>query len=116
MGDVLRLGGFLVSPAEIEAHLQSHESVEGCQVVGVRTDQGDQPVGFVTVAPGAAFDEATLRQFCLDNLARFKAPVRIFSLMDFPKTKSANGFKIQRAALRDMAAARLAPKYEEAAT
>jgi fatty-acyl-CoA synthase len=107
MGDVLRLGGFLVSPAEIEAHLQTHPAVEGCQVVGVRTDSGDKPVGFVIPAPGAAFDEESLRQYCLDSLARFKAPVRLFPLDEFPTTKSANGFKIQRAALRELATARL---------
>lgn len=107
MGDVLRLGGFLVSPAEIEAHIQCHPDVEGCQVVGVRTDKGELPVGFVILAANVEFDEAALRQHCLDNLARFKAPVRIFPLPDFPKTKSPNGLKIQRAALRDMAAERL---------
>ena len=107
MGDVLRLGGFLVSPAEIEAHIQRHPDIEGCQVVGVRTDKGELPVGFVTLSANAEFDEAILRQHCLDNLARFKAPVRIFPLPDFPKTKSPNGLKIQRAALRDMAAERL---------
>jgi fatty-acyl-CoA synthase len=107
MGDVLRLGGFLVSPAEIEAHLQNHPAVDGCQVVGVRTDQGDKPVGFVIPAVGAAFDEDALHRHCLDSLARFKAPVRIFPLDEFPTTKSPNGFKIQRAALRDMAAERL---------
>lgn len=107
MGDVLRLGGFLVSPAEIESHLQRHPAVDGCQVVGVRTDHGDKPVGFVIPAAGAAFDEDALRRHCLDSLARFKAPVRIFPLDEFPTTKSPNGFKIQRAALRDMAAANL---------
>ena len=107
MGDVLRLGGFLVSPAEIEAHLQTHPDVAGCQVVGVRTEASDKPVGFVIPAPGAGFNEESLRQYCLDSLARFKAPVRLFPLDEFPTTKSANGFKIQRAALRDMAAARM---------
>ena len=33
MGDVLRLGGFLVSPAEIEAEVQAHPAVVGVQVV-----------------------------------------------------------------------------------
>jgi fatty-acyl-CoA synthase len=34
-------------------------------------------------------------------------PVRVFAVDDFPKTPSPNGFKIQRARLRDMALERL---------
>jgi fatty-acyl-CoA synthase len=106
MGDVLRLGGFLVSPAEIEHHIISHPSVSDSQVVGIRTAEGStRAVGFVIMNPGAKFDEAGLRQHCLDGLARFKAPVRIFAVDEFPTTPSANGTKIQRAELRRMAEA-----------
>jgi len=103
MGDVLRLGGFLVSPAEIEAHLQGHPDVAGAQVVGVPGARGTSPVGFVTLAGACAFDEAALRAHCQAGLARFKVPERIFVLDEFPTTKSANGTKIQRARLREMA-------------
>ena len=103
MGDVLRLGGFLVSPAEIENHLLSHGDVADAQVVGIDTDRGARPVGFVIPRPGAAFDEQALREHCLAGLARFKAPDRIFPIDEFPTTKSANGTKIQRARLRQLA-------------
>jgi acyl-coenzyme A synthetase/AMP-(fatty) acid ligase len=33
MGDVLRLAGFLVSPSEIEAHIERHPTVASAQVV-----------------------------------------------------------------------------------
>jgi fatty-acyl-CoA synthase len=107
MGDVLRLGGYLVAPSEIEAHLRRHAAIEGCQVVGVADAGGLRPVAFVTLRAGAAFDEAALRRFCGDALARFKVPVRIFALDAFPTTASANGTKVQRAKLREMARARL---------
>ncbi|MDP6692000.1 MAG: AMP-binding protein [Alphaproteobacteria bacterium] len=108
MGDVLRLGGFLTSPAEIESHIMGHETVADSQVVGVTTAEGAvRAVGFVIMNPGAIFDEDVLRQHCLDTLARFKAPVRIFALDEFPTTQSANGTKIQRAELRRMAEARV---------
>ena len=46
MGDVLRLGGFLVSPSEIETVLLSIEGVEQAQVVAV-----DRPAGArITIA------------------------------------------------------------------
>jgi len=106
MGDVLRLGGFLVSPAEIEHYIIGHPSVADSQVVGIRTAEGSiRAVSFVIMNPGAAFDEAGLRQHCLDGLARFKAPVRIFAVDKFPTTTSANGTKIQRAELRRLAEA-----------
>ena len=103
MGDAMRLGGFLVSPAEIENQVCRHASVAAAQVVAVPTDQGPRPVAFVILREGAALDEPALRAHCLAGLAKFKAPVRFAPLGEFPTTKSANGVKIQRARLREMA-------------
>lgn len=108
MGDVLRLGGFLVAPAEIESYLQEHDSVAGAQVVAVPTDKGARPVAFVVAADGVAIDEAPLIAHCKAGLAPFKVPVRIQALDEFPATVSANGVKIQRHKLREMAAALVA--------
>jgi fatty-acyl-CoA synthase len=108
MGDVLRLGGYLVAPTEIEAYIQRHPTIEACQIVGVAGADGLTPVAFVTLRAGASFDEAGLRRFCADGLARFKVPARIFALDAFPMTASANGSKVQRAKLRAIAQARLA--------
>ncbi len=103
MGDVLRLGGFLVSPAEIESHVQEHAGVAGAQVVAVATEQGNRPVAFVTLNDGTSLDEAVLADHCAAGLARFKQPVRFIALDAFPVTESPNGLKIQRAKLRQMA-------------
>src|SRR5690606_15905880 len=83
LGDVLRLGGFLVAPAEIEAWLQRHPAVDGCQVVGA----GARAVAFVTLRAPA--DEAALVEHCASGLARFKIPARIVALDAFPTTPSA---------------------------
>lgn len=110
MGDALRLGGFLVSPAEIEALLNEHPAVSGAQVVGIDTERGARPVAFVTMADGAGgFDEAALRAHCAARLAKFKVPDRIHALAEFPTTPSANGSKIRRAELRRIAQERHAP-------
>lgn len=108
MGDAMRLGGFLVSPAEIENHLTRHATVAAAQVVAAPTEKGPRPVAFVVLKPGAALDEEALRAHCLAGLAKFKAPVRFVPVDEFPTTKSANGTKIQRARLREMAAQLLA--------
>ncbi len=103
MGDALRLGGFLVSPAEIEAYLQRHESVAGAQVVSATLGGRARAVAFVILRGNARFDEAALREFCLAGLAKFKVPAVIYPLDSFPVTPSANGSKIQRAKLRQWA-------------
>ncbi|QQS11841.1 MAG: AMP-binding protein [Rhodospirillales bacterium] len=104
MGDVLRLAGFLVNPAEIEAHLQTHPSVAGAQVVGATHVAGTRAVAFVVAENGAAIDEAALIEHCRRGLANFKTPARVVAVEAFPTTPSANGPKIQRARLREMAA------------
>ena len=47
--DALRLRGFLVEPGEIEQFLMSHPGVDTARVVGVKTEHGDTPIGFVTL-------------------------------------------------------------------
>jgi fatty-acyl-CoA synthase len=107
MGDVLRLGGFLVSPAEIEAHIERLAEVGHAQVVGVETAAGRRAFAFVVPRPGATPAEADVVAHCQAGLARFKTPVGVTVLDEFPTTRSANGTKIQRARLRDMAVAEI---------
>jgi fatty-acyl-CoA synthase len=109
MGDVMRLSGFLVAPAEVEDHLQRHPAVASAQVVAVATAAGQRAVGFVTVAPGAVFDEAALLAHAKAGIAGYKVPQRIVALDQMPTTTGPNGVKIQRAKLREMASALLGP-------
>jgi len=108
MGDVLRLGGFLVAPAEIEARLEQHPAVAAAQVVGAATPTGVRAVAFVVPKAGGDIDEAEMQAHCRQALAAFKTPARIVAVEAFPVTQSANGVKIQRAKLREMASALLA--------
>ena len=103
MGDVLRLGGFLVAPAEIEAEVQSHQTVESVQVVGAGSAAGNKAVAFVIPAEGCTVDEVEIQGHCAQQLARFKVPVRIIPVDAFPVAESANGIKVQRGKLRNMA-------------
>lgn len=108
MGDVLRLGGFLVSPAEIEECLQSYPTIERAQVVGVETETGARAVAFVIEKE--KIDPADVIAHVGARLARFKTPVAIFELDEFPTTDSANGVKIQRSVLKTMAAEKMQKK------
>jgi fatty-acyl-CoA synthase len=104
IGDAMRLGGFLVSPEEIEAVIQAQPGVGGVQVVSASRGGGDPvPVAFVRPRTGAVLQEAALRASCLQQLARFKVPERIVVVEDFPIVESPNGAKVQKVRLREMA-------------
>jgi fatty-acyl-CoA synthase len=107
MGDALRLGGFLVSPAEIEAVVQEAPGVAACQVVGVPRPEGLRPVAFVIAKKDSPFDEGSVLSFVRGRLAAFKVPVRVFPVEDFPVTPGANATKIQKGRLRELAEALL---------
>jgi fatty-acyl-CoA synthase len=107
LGDSLRLGGFLVSPGEIEDCVQTAPGIDGCQVVGVTTGGALRPVAFVTLREGASLDEAAVVAHVGARLARYKVPVRVFALDAFPVTEGTNATKIQKHRLRDLALERL---------
>ena len=107
MGDALRLGGFLVSPAEIEAVVQEAPGIAACQVVGVPRTEGLLAVAFVILQQGAALDEAAVIAHVASRLARYKVPRRVLPIDAFPVTPGANATKIQKGKLREMAEALL---------
>jgi len=114
LGDAMRLGGFLVSPEEIEAVIQAQPGVAGVQVVAASGGEADPvPVAFVRPADGAVLDEGALRSRCLEQLARFKVPERIVLVEAFPIVDSPNGPKVQRVRLREMAEALLRQQRSE---
>ncbi|GAA1869656.1 AMP-binding protein [Brevibacterium marinum] len=105
MGDVIRLRGFLVDPAEIEFHLITHDDVELVKVVA-RTDESGAPevVAFVQPVPGSAPDPTEIRQYCKQRLASFKVPTEVRLVETMPVTAGTNGSKIKAAVLREWAA------------
>jgi fatty-acyl-CoA synthase len=103
MGDSLRLGGFLVSPLEIESVVQEQPGIAACQVVGIVRGDGLRPLAFVILEPGAVLDEESLLARLSGKLARHKLPMRIFQVENFPVTPGANATKIQKGKLREIA-------------
>ena len=107
MGDVLRLAGFLVNPLEIEAVLDAHPAVQESQVVGIDGPRGTRPVAFVIARDSTAFDAAAIIAHCAQRIAKYKVPDAILPIDAFPFTPSANGNKVQKAKLREIAHAAL---------
>jgi fatty-acyl-CoA synthase len=103
IGDALRLGGFLVSPAEIEEVVQEAPGIAACQVVGVQRPEGLRPVAFAISRKDSSFDEATVLSHVRNRLAPYKVPLRVFPVDAFPVTPGANATKIQKGKLRELA-------------
>mgnify|MGYP000866718264 CR=1 FL=1 len=113
MGDVLRLGGFLTSPLEIESVIDAHAEISASQVIAVESGGRSRAFAFAIASSGVTFDEDAVIEHCKNRLAGYKVPARIFPLEAFPTTLSANGTKIQKARLRDMALERLARSEDD---
>ncbi|WP_435583307.1 AMP-binding protein [Amycolatopsis thermoflava] len=104
IGDVLRLRGFLVDPAEIETRLAAHPAVAMVKVVGVPGgDGGTVAVAFVVPYGPDRPGEDELKQWCAQTLAKFKVPSRVRLIDEMPTTSGTNGTKIRAAALRELA-------------
>ncbi len=101
IGDALRLKGFLVEPAEIEARLAAHPAVQIAKVVGLRLADGQtEAVAFVVLEGQAHTTSEALRNWCAERLARHKVPRTVHIIDAMPTTSGVNGTKIRNAELR----------------
>ncbi|MBD0323001.1 MAG: AMP-binding protein, partial [Aldersonia sp.] len=104
MGDVLRLRGFLVDPAEIEQRLAEHAGVHTAKVVGITGEGGyTQAVGFVVPTADTAAAAAEFKAWCAETLASFKVPAAVHVIEKMPTTVGGNGAKIRAVVLREWA-------------
>ena len=104
--DMIIRGGENVYPVEIETCLLDHPMVSQAQVVGVPDPElGKDIFAFVVGTQGSTATEPDLQAFCKSRMARHKMPKYISLVDQMPMT--ANG-KIQKFALRDMAATAIA--------
>jgi 4-coumarate--CoA ligase len=98
--ELIKVKGFQVAPAELEALLLTHPAVGDVAVVGVPDEEaGEAPKAFVVPAPGAAApDLATLQAHLAGQVAPYKQ-IRALSLVEaIPKSPSG---KILRRLLRE---------------
>jgi benzoate-CoA ligase family protein len=105
-GDMLKVSGMWVSPAEVEQRLLAHQAVAQAVVVaGLDGDGLEKPVAYVVLHPGAGATEAELIEFCRAGLPTFKRPRQVVFTDTYPTTATG---KIRRVELREMATALLA--------
>ena len=105
--EMVKVSGFQVAPAEIEAVLHALPSVVDCAVFGVADERaGEVPVAAVQLVPGADVSPDDLQQLVGEALAGYKRLHHVVVVDAVPRTPSG---KVLRRTLRDEWAPRFAP-------
>jgi long-chain acyl-CoA synthetase len=87
--DVIIVGGFNVTPTEVEDVLLLHPTVSAALVVGEPDDRsGERVVAYVVARAGATVDAVVLIEHCAAHVSRYKVPARIEVRDDVPMTTS----------------------------
>ncbi len=97
--EMIKVSGFQVAPAEIEAVLHGHPAVVDCAVFGVFDERaGEVPVAAVQLEPGSDVGADELASLVSDSLATYKQVRHVVLVEAVPRTPSG---KVLRRALRD---------------
>jgi long-chain acyl-CoA synthetase len=85
--EMIKVRGFQVAPAEVEAILHTHPAVSDCAVFGVPHGADGEAV-IAAVATCSAVDAAELTELVGDRLASYKRPSRIVFVPEIPRLPS----------------------------
>lgn len=97
--EMIKVNGFQVAPAEVEAVLLRHPAVLDCAVFGVADDRaGEVPAAAVALDPGTPVDEGELEALVAESLATYKRLHYLVVVDDIPRLPSG---KVLRRMLRD---------------
>ena len=103
--DVIIRGGENVYPKEVEDFLYQMPQIRDVQVVGVASEKYGEEVGaFVILKDGATLTPDEVQDFCRGQISRYKIPVHVFFVTEYPMTGSG---KIQKYKLRELSVALL---------
>jgi long-chain acyl-CoA synthetase len=105
--EMIKVRGFQVAPAEIEAVLHGHPAVVDCAVFGVPDEQaGEVPVAAVKLEANTTVSADDLQRLVDGELATYKHLYRVVLVDSIPRTPSG---KVLRRVLRDEWAPQLSP-------
>ncbi|OXI49366.1 non-ribosomal peptide synthetase [Burkholderia aenigmatica] len=103
--DQVKIRGYRVEPGEVSAAVRAAGPVAQAETLAIEHDGRLRLATFVVMRDGANFDEAAMRAALAAKLPDYMVPAQFVALARLPVT--ANG-KIDRAALREQAAAPVA--------
>ncbi|KAE9970241.1 hypothetical protein BLS_005005 [Venturia inaequalis] len=101
--ELIKVRGFQVAPAELEAVIVHHPEVTDAAVVGVQNSHGDSevPRAYVVRRPGSSLTEEDVRKYSSEKLAKYKSLDGGVRFVDaIPKNASG---KILKSLLREQA-------------
>ena len=82
-------GGENVFPSEIEELLSAHDAIVEAAAIGVPDEEfGQRLKAFVVLEKGQSLDEATVKSYVRDNLARYKVPREVVFIDQLPRNPS----------------------------
>ncbi len=106
----VKISGYRIEPAEIEAVFRLHPSISQAVVVIEENDFGEKiPAAFVKTAAGDEADIDDLKAFLRKKLPAYMIPAKIAAVGDFPL--NANG-KIDKKALARIAKMNVSEKFQ----
>lgn len=98
--DMIIRGGENIYPREVEEFLYTIDGVQDAQVAGIADEKYGEIVGaFVIKEEGSCLEEEDIRDYALDNIARYKVPKHVFFVDEFPLTASG---KVQKFKLSEL--------------
>src|ERR671915_1142204 len=102
--DMIIRGGGKIYPREKEEFLYTHPEISDVQVYGVPDEKyGEQVAAAIIRKPDASITDEDVKEFCRENIARFKVPEYVDFVDEYPMTASG---KIQKYKLREAAVER----------
>ncbi len=97
--EMIKVSGFQVAPAEVEAVLLRHPAVLDCAVFGVADERaGEVPAAAVTLDPALPVGDGELQALVADSLATYKRLHYLVVVDEIPRLPSG---KVLRRTLRD---------------
>ena len=85
--ELIKPGGYQVWPREVEEVISAHPKVLEVGVAGIPDAyRGETVKAWVVLKPGETADEAEIKEWCKERLAKFKVPTHIEFRDELPKT------------------------------
>ncbi|XP_014290779.1 uncharacterized protein [Halyomorpha halys] len=99
--ELIKVKGFQVAPAELEALLRQHPKVAEAGVTSaICPRSGELPIAFLVPVPGCSIDPEQVSSWMSDQVASYKRPAKLLVVNEIPKSPSG---KILRRELKEIA-------------